>query len=379
MTTIKQKLLRAALVYALLSAPAQAAEPESTVVTIPAIASLGGVNGNEFQSDVWLFNRSSLVPASVQLRYRCLREWSCSVARKTLTLSPRQSVVLEDVVTTIFESPGTAGPLEISFETGTGPVSVTSRVVATSSVGVFGASVPALPASAARLKAVILGLASSGGDLRRGSRSNAGAYNPNPESVDVTFTLLDGQGEPFGSRSLSLAPLEAVQLSPNVFEAVGATSVETRNAVLEVTATAPVFSYATVIDNASGDAAFLTADATDDHDRGPLAGTWVGTFDPWDFIGCEGGTPATARFEQDGEKVVGVLDTRANGCGFQNGIFNGVLRGGELKGTASGGWLSDFGPAAVVGRVAGTTLYLDVEVPCPGALCIPGGRLTLHR
>jgi hypothetical protein len=363
----------------LFSAPAQATEVEATVVTIPAAASIGGVNGNEFHSDVWLFNRSSLVPASVRLRYRCLRAWSCSAAPKTLTLSPRQTLVLEDVVATIFDAPGTAGPLEISFETGTGPVSVASRVSATSAAGVFGASVPALPANAARLKAVLVGLASSGGDLRRGSRSNAGAYNPNPEPAEVTFTLLDERGAPLGSRSLSLAPLEAVQLTPNVFEAVGAASVETRNAVLEVTATAPVFCYATVIDNTSGDAAFLTADTTDEHDRGPLAGTWVGTFDPWDFVGCEFGTAATARFEQDGERVVGVLDTRANGCGFQNGVFEGVLRGLELKGTASGGWLSYWGPAEVVGRVSGATLYLDVQVPCPGALCVPGGRLTLHR
>jgi hypothetical protein len=378
----KKRLLDAVLVLGCVAnaASARATEPERTVLTIPATASVVGVNGNAFHSDVWLFNRSSLLPVFVELRYRCLGGWECSPEPKTLALAPRQSVVLEDFVAALFQAPGTAGPLEVSFTAG-GPISVASRVTTTSAAGTFGTSVPALPASAARFNAVFVGVSASGGDLSRGARSNAGVYNPNSGSADVTFTLLDDHGRRLGAKSLTLAPSEAVQLYPNIFDAVGATSVDTRKAVLEVTATAPVFSYVTVIDNASGDSVFLTSDADDRDGGGPVAGAWTGTFEPWDYVDCfTSGTPASARFEQDGENVVGVLDTRASDCGFQSATFRGVLRNGALKGTVSGeGGLSAYGPADVTGTLSDSTLRIEIVVHCPGVLCIPGGRLVLHR
>lgn len=118
--------------------------------------------------------------------------------------------------------------------------------------------IPALPQSAAKMRALFLGLA-WGGSFSTGSRSNAGAYNPNETSVDIAFTLHDGDGTLLGTVTRTYAPQEAYQLSPNIFDLVGAGSAVTSNAYLVVTATAPVFPYVSVVDNVSGDSSFLPA------------------------------------------------------------------------------------------------------------------------
>jgi hypothetical protein len=118
--------------------------------------------------------------------------------------------------------------------------------------------IPALPQAAAKTRALFLGLA-WGGSLNSGSRSNAGAYNPNETPVDVTFTLRDGDGTPLGATTRTFVPHEAYQLSPNIFQLLGAGAVAASNAYLVVTATAAVFPYVTVVDNVSGDSSFLPA------------------------------------------------------------------------------------------------------------------------
>ena len=108
------------------------------------------------------------------------------------------------------------------------------------------------------MHAVFIGLASGGGQAS-GSRSNAGAYNPQPVAVAVTFALYDGNGAALGTHTRTYQPNEALQLFPNIFELVGASSTVTKDAYLVVTAAAPVFPYVTVIDNVSGDSSFLPA------------------------------------------------------------------------------------------------------------------------
>lgn len=116
-----------------------------------------------------------------------------------------------------------------------------------------GTGVPALPASQARARAVFLGLSSSGGDLTKGFRSNAGVYNPNIFPVEVRFDLYEGDGSPVGGTfTRTWQGNEANQLT-GIFAYVGAGAALTENAYLVVTASAPVFTWVTVIDNQTGD------------------------------------------------------------------------------------------------------------------------------
>jgi len=228
-------------------------------LTVPAAASAHGVNGTFFHTDLWLMNRSFTSTAVVTLTYRCTTGLACGNGVQAVTLQPRQSTMLTDVIGRRFDAPGTSGAIEVSWPTISGPVSASSQVSSPlPPAPAFGTLVPALPLSSAKMHAVFIGV-ESGGGLTSGSRSNAGAYNPQPVPVDVTFALYKGDGTTLGTYSRTYGPNEAYQLYPNVFDLLGAGSTAATDAYLVVTATAPVFPYVTVIDNVSGDSSFLSA------------------------------------------------------------------------------------------------------------------------
>jgi streptogramin lyase len=228
-------------------------------LTIPTAASKTGLNGTFFHTDVWLMNRSYTSSTPVTLVYRCSGGQSCGNGSQVLSIAPRQEVMLTDIIGQTLGAPGTSGAIEISWPTSAGPVSASSRVSSPlPPATAFGTMIPALPQTAARTRALFLGL-SWGGSLNSGSRSNAGAYNPNETPVDVTFTLRDGDGTILGAVTRTWAPQESFQLSPNIFDLLGVGSAVTSNAYLVVTATAAVFPYVTVVDNVSGDSSFLPA------------------------------------------------------------------------------------------------------------------------
>lgn len=226
-------------------------------LTIPASASLHGQNGTFFQTDLWVLGTSSLFDATVTARHRCFAFQTCTAASQPFQVHPRQSVYFTDALVTLFGDPGTAGAIELSYDTSTG-ITVLSRTYSPSLPSpTAGTSVPALTSDEARARAVLVGLGSSGGDPSQGFRSNVGVYNPGPSAVSVTVTLHGSSGAALGAPvSLTLAANEARQVN-DVFSAAGATSTLSRNAYAVVTSSAAVFSYATVIDNQSRDSVFI--------------------------------------------------------------------------------------------------------------------------
>lgn len=230
-------------------------------LTIPAAASIHGAGGTFFHSDLWVMNRSYTTAKSVTVRYRCFTGQTCSTTNRSFSVSPRKGAYHEDVVGGLLASPETAGAIEILHDPGQGALSALSRVYTPSlPAPTTGSAVPALKASEARTRAVFLGLGTTTGTLTRGFRSNAGAYNPNPTSVNVTFTVYNGPtGALLGTPlTRTWAPREAYQIN-NIFAAVGATNYDFEAGILVVTASAPVFPYVTVIDNQSGDSVFVPA------------------------------------------------------------------------------------------------------------------------
>ena len=227
-------------------------------LTIPVSASMHGRNGTFFHTDLWLQNCSYSFPLSVSLRHRCLTGQNCSSATGEITLAPRQTKLSEDVISLLFGDAETAGPIELTYDSSYGHVVATSRLyTASTPSGTYGTTIPASPASEARTRSLFLSLGDGDGKLASGFRTNAGAYNPGPVAASVTFTLYAGDGSVIGSPYTSTwQPNEAIQLN-DVFGYVGAGGKITKNVTLVVTSTLPVFSYVTVVDNQSGDSAFL--------------------------------------------------------------------------------------------------------------------------
>jgi streptogramin lyase len=228
-------------------------------LTIPAAASSAGANGAFFHTDLWLLNRSYTATVVATLTYRCAAGVACGNAVQPAALQPRQSTMLTDVIGRTFGAPSTSGAIEVSWPTTSGPVSASSQVSSPMPPApAFGTLIPALPLADAKMHTVFIGVASGGG-LASGSRSNAGAYNPQALRVDVTFVLYKGDGTTLGTYTRTYQPNESYQLFPNIFDLLGVGSTPAKDAYLVVSATAPVFPYVTVIDNVSGDSSFLSA------------------------------------------------------------------------------------------------------------------------
>jgi hypothetical protein len=241
-------------------------------LTVPASASIHGAGGAFFHSDLWVTNRSTAFATTVQARYRCFAGQSCGTDTKSFVLGPRTSTLYSDVVGGLFGSPGTAGAIELTYDSAYGEVTAASRVYTPDLPSpTNGTAVPAYAAGQARTRAMFLGLGSNGGDLSSGFRSNAGAYNPNGASVDLTFTLYSSSGAMLGTPlTRTWGANEALQIS-DIFGAVGAGATATTNAYLVVTSTSSVFPYVTVIDNQSGDSVWVnpTDDGTAAASQGP--------------------------------------------------------------------------------------------------------------
>lgn len=230
-------------------------------LVIPASASIRGAGAAFFQTDVWLVNRSRTNPLPVSGRLRCLSGIACAGAGTTpsLTIPPRQSVLLSDVVGLFFGSPSGAGAIEWSYSPSVGRLTVLSRTYTPSLPSpTNGTGIPALALADATSRALFGGLGHNGGSLASGFRTNAGVYNPNASTVSVTFTLRSEGAGLLGTATESWGPNEARQIN-DVFGALGAGSTVTRNAYLEVAASLAVFPYVTLIDNQSGDSVFVAA------------------------------------------------------------------------------------------------------------------------
>ncbi len=235
--------------------------PPSSVLVVPASASIHGVNGSFFHTDLWLVNRSYLAPVTVTARYRCYLFMTCPSAAPEVVIPPRGTAVLADVVGAFFSAPETAGAIELSWDPNLGPVSGSSRTYTPSlPAPTFGTSVPALAASEARTATLFPGLGNNGGDLSSGFRTNTGAYNPTDTPARVTMSLFTAAGALGSPVFLDLAPREARQVN-DIFGAAGVPSTVTTGAYLVVTSAPGVFAYAIVIDNQSGDSVFVPGSA----------------------------------------------------------------------------------------------------------------------
>ena len=228
-------------------------------IVIPSVASAHGANNTFFHSDVWLGN-IGYETLNVTARYRCWSGQNCGAGTVNFALAPQGAKTIPDTAGTLFGAPETAGAVELTYSTAYKNESLVglSRVYTPSLPSpTNGAAVPALGNYAATGGAVFVGLGNNGGDRSAGFRSNAGAFNPNNLSTDVTFELYrTSDGKQIGqSVTQTWGPFESRQIN-DVFAVLGAGGEVTTDAVLEVTAPLPVFPYVTVIDNQTGDSIF---------------------------------------------------------------------------------------------------------------------------
>jgi len=171
-------------------------------------------------------------------------------------LGAGQVAAYDDIVGSLFESPETAGVVEL-LNSGAGRIVATSRLYTPSrpepTVGMF---VPGLDRLASATSLVLTSLSQSA-DATHGSRTNFGIVNAYPFGQAVAVKIFSGEGQLLGKVTWFVEGNASVQIN-DLFAAAGVQGdVPSAYCVVLAEQNGPLYAYAAVIDNQSQDPIFV--------------------------------------------------------------------------------------------------------------------------
>jgi PKD repeat protein len=241
---------RLAVVFALSFAAAARAD-----VVVPSSAFASGANSAEFHTDARIFNPTTSPVTVTPLFYNeAAGGAEVPSVPPTIVIPARTQVSYDNVLASLFGlAKGVFGP--IRFQT-TAAILVSTGVNNVNACGngsVSGQWLPGIDQSLALRAGTLLQLAASA-DAGTGYRSNVVFTNPGASSATVSANLRKGDGTLISSASIG-------PLGPNGWTQIGGLSawlpapntITDTNLWLEFTSDQPVLSFASVINNASGD------------------------------------------------------------------------------------------------------------------------------
>lgn len=214
---------------------AHAADQAARELLIPIVGRSPGAFGSIWQCDVILTNTTPTYNAiDVQLE---LNDGQTTTA--TVSVPMRNSIVLEDVVRTLFGRESALGSLRVRASVSDARIVARAWIynVNAENTGRFGQNVPGVPVDQLT-KSTVLNL----GDPADGTRTNIGISNPSDETAHVNVNTVSG---------INVPPRSVVQIN-DVSEATP----------IFIDSDRPVYTYASVID-AGGDPTFVAGTATE--------------------------------------------------------------------------------------------------------------------
>lgn len=250
-------------VLLLLAAGAPGAE---VVRYVPSGARSPGLGGTYWTTSVTLFNPSPDRTLAVKVAFLPEGRDGRDAKEASVEVLPRRGLTVPDVVGGLLGASGRGG-IRLRADGDLLAASRTSTPGA--SGGTYGVAVPALPAEAALSSSLLLAGSPQG---PASFRTNAGALNPFPTGARATFRVRDAAtGTLLSERTVELPPLGHGQ-ADDLFAGLDLP----HGGVIEVTATAsadvcgcpaidccrlpsPVLAWATQVDQATGDASWVTA------------------------------------------------------------------------------------------------------------------------
>jgi hypothetical protein len=253
--TMKKMLIALSLGLAIATLPASAKN-----LYIPIAGVAPGANGTLFRTDVRIFNPSATDTISISIHFLPAGLDGSNIPGRLAFVAPRHMAVFNDIVGTFMQMPAPAiGAIRLDSDNGDSyEFTADSRTYTDSpnvaAPGTFGQFVPALDPSAAVKKSVVLHVSSSR-DLGRGFRANAGVMNPFRDgAVTVIPSLYKNDGTLLASGPAVSIPNFSVihQSLPAWFGEVP----DFEDGYIVFDATAPLFAYASVVDNRSSDQTF---------------------------------------------------------------------------------------------------------------------------
>lgn len=248
-------------------------------VFLPVVGSVQGANGANFQTDVSIFNNSpigvlgssasagifaqffpsgNVVPTSATVNAQNI---------SALNVPARGTTTLRDVGTSMFGGAlNGIGALRILSSSS---VFANARIYnnqISSGRGTFGQFEPGMLRSQALQQGVLVGVGNvTGGSGANGQsfRTNVGFFNPNDTATTVALEMRDANGNVTASQMITLNPWAQMQVPLDgpggLFTSINGDT--GTSSILFLSGNA-IFAYASIVDNVSGDASFVTPSAT---------------------------------------------------------------------------------------------------------------------
>jgi hypothetical protein len=231
--------------------------PADDELFVPACAHVDGFGGTHWRTTLEVHN-----PGDIQARFEMVLlrfgENNALASRRNYLLGAQDSLSMADLLATEFDFTGTAALRIIPVE---GEIMVDGRTYNDQPTGRFGQSTPATRRGDALQHgehARLIGL-SHEPTLTSGYRTAIGLVNASAAEIVVEIELHSRFGTRYGTRSFTLLPYEFRQVE-RIYELVTTNAVDSGFAVVRTTtAGARLFTYASIVDNLTGDPTYVAA------------------------------------------------------------------------------------------------------------------------
>lgn len=233
--------------WALAAAGAWAIDIEGTAVVVPVAMHGPGALGTSWRTDLWVSNWTMGRQEVTATLYPTIGE----PVTTTFDVGSADTVELRDVVLSVFGLANAKGLILLTVNNPSG-FQATARIYNVGNpMGEFGQFVPGIAIARLERQAFVAGLA--GVD---GNRANFGIANPNQEVVEVTVYVLDSHGDLLHSEEMTVDGLSVVQVN-DLFAELGITPQRGLQLDMHTAAGEPIYGYASVVRNDTGDAIFI--------------------------------------------------------------------------------------------------------------------------
>ena len=217
----------------------------ATTFVVPAAGTGPGANGSQWQTELTLHSTSSSAIDATLV----FHDQSGAAESSSVTLAPRATVSIADIVKTRFHREAATGAIEIVVDDAFArKLAIASRTFNTSDSGQFGQDIPAVNlanAPAAGDTVVIAGPANVAEN-----RFNAGLYAATAASV--RWELVRADGTVANNVNIDYAAGTQTQYNVAVATLFGATPAD-NDALLAVVTKGSIVGYGSAINNQSGD------------------------------------------------------------------------------------------------------------------------------
>ncbi len=328
---------------------------------VPSVASNKGLSGTYWRTDLAILNPYPWKVITVKVRLLKEKVDNTAAAYQELTVPAGGQLLLVDVVKSQFGFEG-KGALELRGAGGE-RFSAVARTYNTATSGTYGQAIDGQSFVSEQGGIAFTAGVRNGG----GFRANIGAVNASAVAITLLAEVIDATGVLRATKTFSLLPWSTEQVAVGSFAGeIASCSIRWR--CTSTDAGIEWVAYASVVDNASGDAVYLEERAdysyTQVQPSTQIGGFWTGNL----VINDIGPETVTARLYQTDAAVSGYLYNAGNGCrevyvtGYEAGgvvTFTGrpylyPYRNEQIWGTAT-----VLSSTAITGTFTGTGIYAN--------------------